>query len=108
MRKLFFVIISPILFFPSLVLVFHGLLPSIWRKCILPTVVNLREMIKNGFIQSRRIKERIRSIYKDSLSIFEKRRFAIIRLIRLISEDDIGIMRKESWIIYRKGVCIFS
>ena len=85
MRRLFFVLITPILCFSSLVLMFHDLLPSLWRKCIRPTVVNMRKAIKHEFIQRNSIKEKKRTAYKFLFSIFEKRRLAIIRLIRLVS-----------------------
>ena len=108
MRKLFFVVITPILCFSSLVLMFHDFLPSLWRKCIRPTVINLRKNIKHEFIQRSSIKEKKRTAYKLFSSIFEKRRFAIIRLIRLVSEGDSFIMRIKSIIVDRKGVCVCS
>ena len=87
---------------------FHDFLPSLWRKCIRPTVVNMRKAIKHEFIQRSSIKEKKRTAYKFFFSVFEKRRFAIIRLIRLVSEGDSFIRRNESIIFNGKGVCIFS
>lgn len=106
MRKLFFLLITPILCFSSLVLVIHDFLPSLWRKCIRPTVANMRKLVSNEFIQRRSTKERKRRSYKFFFSVFEKRRFAIIRLIRLVSELGSTTMRNESLIVDRKGVCI--
>ena len=105
MRKFFFVLITPILCFSSLVLMFHDFLPSFWRKCIRPTVINMRKAIKHEFIQRNSVKEKKRTAYKFFFSVFEKRRFAIIRLIRLVSDGDSIIMRNESIIVDRKGVC---
>lgn len=85
---------------------FHDFLPSIWRKCIRPTVVNMRKAVKHEFIQRNSVKEKKRTAYKFFFSVFEKRRFAIIRLIRLVSEGDSITMRNKFMIVERKGVCI--
>ena len=106
MKRLFFVLITPILCFSSLVLVFHDLLPYVWRNCIRPTVVNLRKIVKHKFTQRTRIKERKRTVYSFFFYVFEKRRFAIIRLIRLVSEGVIINMLSKSLFVDRKGVCI--
>ena len=108
MRKVFFVLITPIFCFSSLVLMIHDLMPSIWRKCIRPTVVNMRKKIEHVFIQRNSTKERKRAVYKFFFSVFEKRRFEIIRLIRLVSAGDSNIIRTESVFAERKGVCVYS
>ena len=106
MRKLFFLLITPILCFSSLVLVLHDFLPSLWQKCIRPTVINLRKTVKHEFIKSISLKQSHITAYRFFFSIYEKRRFAIIRLIRLVSEGVITIIRNESVIVDGKGVCI--
>jgi len=67
----------------------HDFLPSLWRKCIRPTVVYLRKTIEQGFIQTNSTKEKKRASYKLFFSVFEKRRLEIIRLIRLVSEGGV-------------------
>jgi len=87
MRKFLFVLISPILCLSSLVLMIHDLVPSIWRNCIRPTVLNMRKIIKHELSQRSSENGRKGRVYKFFFSVFEKRRFAIIRLIRLVSES---------------------
>ena len=106
MKKVFFVLIAPILCFSSLVLMFHDFLPVVWRRCIRPTVANMRKAIKHEFIQRRSVKERKRRIYKFFFSVFEKRRFEIIRLIRLVSEGVIINTLNKSLSFDGKGVCV--
>jgi hypothetical protein len=69
----------------------------------------MRKAIKHEFIQRSSIKEKKRSAYKFLFSVLEKRRIAIIRLIRLVSEGITYFLSyKESLIVERKGVCICS
>ena len=109
MRRLFFVLITPILCFSSLVLMFHEYFPSVLRRCIRTTVVSMRKNIRYESIQGSSTKEKKRTSYLFFFSVFEKRRFAIIRLIRLVSGGGSPLfLRNKLSIAYRKGVCVYS
>ena len=85
---------------------FHDFLPSVWRRCIRPTVVNMRKAIEHEFIKRRCINERKRRSYKFFFSVFEKRRSAIIRLIRLVSEGVFLGMLNKLLVVDIEGVCV--
>lgn len=58
--------------------------------------MNFRKSIRHEIIQRYGVRERKRTVYKFFFSVFEKRRFAIIRLIRLVSSGSIIVSRNES------------
>ena len=68
--------------------------------------MNFRKSIRHEIIQRYGVRERKRTVYKFFFSVFEKRRIAIIRLIRLVSEGDLNLTKSDSTIVDRKGVCI--
>jgi len=91
-RSMFFLMLTPVFCMASLLLLFHDVIPQVWRQYLKPTVIRMRKGQHHEYVFRNGVQDRKHTIPKLIIHSFNHERDSIIRLIRL--EGDSIMTRK--------------